>query len=472
MITQLLLVLFAVIVYGGFITLLDRGSPVALSFRERLALMIHLARTSDAGDVTLAPSSHLEILKGISSTRSNIAGEMRELDEKANTEKRALTDTESATYEEKRAALADLDKRAAANLEAALGEQRMTGGLEGLLGAMITKDKGDLVDTRSVGDRFTQAEGFEEARAKGFRGDFAVALEGVDHRAVTTATTTTGGAGTLVAPQRLDRMGQDILDRRVYLSDLLPSTPVNGSIQYVQDKTPLADVVGIAVEVAEGAAKPKAGITPALVTENMATIAAYVQFTRQVDADAPFLRGLLDGRLRYALKRRKDQQIISGNGVGANMLGLANRPDIITVVPGAAQKRAVTVRKAITAMELVDAIPEIVVLNPVDAELFDLTNESTAGLHAVNSFTDDGRVARRPWGLTPIHSNGVAAGTALLIDPLTLLILDRMQPTAYMTDSHSTNFVENILTLLLELRAGLALFAAAGVCKVTFNGDE
>lgn len=464
-----LLAILGVLFLAGLVSLLDGGDGPKLPLLERLRLVAHLLRTSDAGEVALSASSHLDILKGIASTRANLAGEMRELDEKANTEKRALNESETATYEEKRAALADLDKRAAANLEMALGEQRMQTGLQGLLGAMV-KDKGEVVDSRSVGDRFTQADGFEEARANGWRGNYAVQLDGVDHRAVTTATTTTGGAGTLSVPQRLDRMGQDILDRRIYLSDLLPSTPVTGSIQYVQDKTPLADLVNIAAEVAEGGTKPKAGITPALVTENMATIAAYVQFTRQVDADAPFLRGLLDGRLRYALKRRKDQQIISGNGTGANMLGLANRPDISLLAPGAPQKRAVTIRKAITAMELTDAVPELVVLNPVDAELFDLTNEATAGLHATPDFAGPG--ARTAWGLTKIHSNGVAAGTALLIDPLSLLILDRMQPTAYMTDSHSTNFVENILTLLLELRAGLALFAAAGVCKVTFNGTE
>ncbi len=39
-----------------------------------------------------------------------------------------------------------------------------------------------------------------------------------------------------------------------------------------------------------------------------------------------------------------------------------------------------------------------------------------------------------------------------------------------MTDSHASNFTSNILTLLLELRAGLALFDSVGVAKITFNG--
>jgi hypothetical protein len=39
-----------------------------------------------------------------------------------------------------------------------------------------------------------------------------------------------------------------------------------------------------------------------------------------------------------------------------------------------------------------------------------------------------------------------------------------------MTDSHASNFISNILTLLLELRVGLALFNPKGVLKATFNG--
>ena len=64
----------------------------------------------------------------------------------------------------------------------------------------------------------------------------------------------------------------------------------------------------------------------------------------------------------------------------------------------------------------------------------------------------------------------IASGTAALIDPMAVAILDEMAPRAYLTDSHASNFTSNILTLLLELDAGLALFDPAGVLKVTFNG--
>ena len=41
-----------------------------------------------------------------------------------------------------------------------------------------------------------------------------------------------------------------------------------------------------------------------------------------------------------------------------------------------------------------------------------------------------------------------------------------------MTDSDGTDFRNNILTLLLECRLGLALFDPAGVCKVTLDRES
>jgi hypothetical protein len=113
-------------------------------------------------------------------------------------------------------------------------------------------------------------------------------------------------------------------------------------------------------------------------------------------------------------------------------------------------------------------VPEIIVLNPTDAELFDLSNDAANGLHAVPNLV--GTPERTAWGLTQVRSTAIASGTALLVDPMALAVFDRQQPTAYMTDSHASNFTANILTLLLEVRVGLALFDPAGVCKITFNG--
>jgi hypothetical protein len=119
-------------------------------------------------------------------------------------------------------------------------------------------------------------------------------------------------------------------------------------------------------------------------------------------------------------------------------------------------------------MEAAESVPEIIVLNPADAELFDLSNAAVAGLHAVPNLALSGSTTA--WGLRQVHSNAIASGTALLIDPMAVTVYDRQAATAYLTDSHASNFTSNILTLLVESRVGVALYDPKGVALVTFNG--
>lgn len=408
-------------------------------------------------------TTHLEIVRDNFSRRSDIQGELRQIDEAATTDQRGYTEDEAGRIEELRAELSQIDGRIEQNLELELRTQAIEEGIAGsLLGALVDRETGEVEDTRSISDAFVDSDEFRAFAQNGGQGNrFPSLTMARDLRAVTTLDT----SGAQVSPQRLGRYGRDLLDRRVFLSDLLPHIPLGvGSAEIVVDKTPAADIKP--AETAEGADKPQSGITLDVVTEPTPTIAHWANLTRQAAADAPQVRAYLEGRLRYGLKRRADDQIIGGSGTG-NIVGLLNRTGINTVAPSAAEDAAVTIRKAITELEVADAVPEIVVLNPRDAETFDLTNYDQAGIHAVPNLTVAG--SSTAWGMTIVKSNAISAGTALLIDPMATAVLDRQAATAYMTDSHASNFTKNILTLLLELRLGLGVFEAKGICKVTFN---
>ena len=160
-----------------------------------------------------------------------------------------------------------------------------------LVGLMNRDD--EVVDTRSLGQRFA---GMDEVRSwanGGARGTSPALDVDLEFRAVTDVTTGQTSGGALVNNQRLTRIGNDFLNRRTFLLDLLPVIPIStGSVEYVQDQSPLADFADAAVETTEGSAKTKAGPTMAVVTEAAATIAAWVNITRQAAADAPQLDGL------------------------------------------------------------------------------------------------------------------------------------------------------------------------------------
>lgn len=424
--------------------------------------------------------SVIDIVRENYKARAEIQAELRSIDEAATTDKRDYTDDEKSAIVEKRSQLEAIDERITANLEMESRSEEIATGMDRFLGVLADRENGEIADTRSLGARFTDTEEFRSFAARQGQGSTAalnMQFDGMDFRAVTDTSLGATSGGAWARPPLFPRVGQDFLDRKVYLLDLLPHiATTDTAVVYVQDKTALADGPDKAVEVTEGSAKPQAGITTAVVTEPIATIAAWANLTRQVAADVPQIQGYLDNRLRYSVKRRADSEVIAGNGTPPNITGLQNRSGILTNAPGGAEARYVTIRHSITLMEAKEAVPEIIVLNPADAELFDLSNSTTAGLHAVmdNDSTGNGGLAggvsRSAWGMTQVHSNAIASGTALLIDPMALTVFDRQQPTAYLTDSHASNFTSNILTLLLEARLGLALFNPNGVLKVTFNG--
>ncbi len=413
--------------------------------------------------------NHIEIVRANHARRAAIQGELRAIDEAATADNRDYTDDERAIITDRRSELEAIDNRIAANLDMEIRSQQIDNGITSLLGSMLERQDGEMVDTRSLGRQFVDMDEVRSWVDQGARGASPALHAALDLRAVTDVTTGATSAGALIQNDRLGRIGNDFLDRRTFLIDLLPTINVStGAVEVVQDQSPLADLANKAVEVAEGSAKPQAGPTLAVITEPVQTIAAWANITRQAAADAPQVMGYLDGRLRYSVKRRADGQVINGNGTSPNISGLLDRSGINAyTAPGGSEATYRSIRKAITLMEQDEAVPEIVVLNPADAELFDLSNDTSAGLHAVPDL--NGRGTRTAWGLTQVRSTAVASGTAILIDPMAVAVLDRQQVTAYMTDSHASNFTSNILTLLLEARLGLAVFDPAGVCSVTFD---
>jgi HK97 family phage major capsid protein len=420
------------------------------------------------------PTTHASIARENLSRRKDITGELRQIDEAATTEQRNYTESETARITELRSELEQVDARVMTNLELEIRQREIEGSTADLLGLMLSQtDSQGGIDARSVGRRFIDSPEYRAwAGQAGQAGQLRVSAD-MELRAVADATLASGSAGTLVVNPRLPGIVNPVADRPVLLLDVLTHIPVTqAAVEYVQDLTPAADLINRPAWVPEGGAKPDASITLGVVTEPIKTVAVHHNITRQAAADVPQFMGYVDGRLRYALRRKIDTELLSGDGTGNGLIGLLNRGGISTYAPGSAEARYRSIRHAITVMEQQEQVPEIVVLNPLDAEYFDLSNDTTAGLHAVDS---QGGLrltqARTAWGLTQVRSNAVSAGTAVIMDPTAMAIFDRQQITAYTTDSHADNFTHNILTLLLEARIGAALFNAAGVVKVTFNGS-
>ncbi|MNO08792.1 hypothetical protein D3C81_2316360 [compost metagenome] len=60
----------------------------------------------------------------------------------------------------------------------------------------------------------------------------------------------------------------------------------------------------------------------------------------------------------------------------------------------------------------------------------------------------------------------MARNTAIVLDPAQVAILDRQLPTLAASREDGQNFTTNMVTILGELRAGLAVFAPGAVLIV------
>lgn len=73
------------------------------------------------------------------------------------------------------------------------------------------------------------------------------------------------------------------------------------------------------------------------------------------------------------------------------------------------------------------------------------------------------------WG-TPVKvTNGMPQGEALILDTIVAALLDRQEVTVEASRHDGDNFKRNLVTILAELRAGLAVFAPTATRLVTLD---
>ena len=232
-------------------------------------------------------------------------------------------------------------------------------------------------------------------------------------------------------------------------------TTSSNSVSYVQ-WTP--NPQGAATVVAEGVAKPEAVMTASGVSVSLQTYAHWKEITRQALEDVPQIRSIVETRLRQGIVRALEDAV-------AAALIAATIPPATVAVGGSLLE---SIRVGIGLVQSAGyANPNAVLLNPSDFAALDL---------AVMGGTQQGPTRQSQfWGLTPIASNGVTAGTAFVGDfSVGVTLFSRGTTEVFLSDSHADNFIRNILLLLAETRALVTVPepAALAECSVSAAGTQ
>lgn len=324
-------------------------------------------------------------------------------------------------------------------------------------------------ETRTMGRIFVETA-VKEFRANQFKGNAGVTIPGNVRALIETSDWP-------VQPTRLPGITtQTDKDRPLVFADMIDRQSLStNSVEYVEETV----LTNNAAEVTEGVTKAESTVEFELKTASAATIAHFLNVTRQAVEDDAQMQGYIEGRMTYGLRRRLDAQILAGNGTPPNLRGILNTSGIGTYTAGSAGEAAlISIRKAITVAQISEYMPDTVGVNPIDWEAIELSTDTSGRWR----LTPDAQSAAGPrvWGLAVVVTNtltgtdfGVTGGTFLVggfKEGATLW--EHQGISLYLTDSHASNFTANILTLLAEMRAALTVWRPQAFVEGTFGASR
>jgi HK97 family phage major capsid protein len=260
--------------------------------------------------------------------------------------------------------------------------------------------------------------------------------------------------------------------------DLFPSRTTNAAvIEYFR----MSGFTNNAAAVSERSGSPaaftaKPQSTLAFVGEQapVRTLAHWEAAHRNVLADEPQLRSIIDNELLYGLRLQEDAQIISGAGTGENLTGITVATGIQTYSWSAGattpvkDTKADAIRRAATLSFLAYYEPTGVVMHPNDWEDVELTKDSNGQYLVAVSVALGGEP--RVWRLPVVETPAIAEGTAVVGAFGTgAQLYDREEASIRISEQHSDFFIRNAIVVLAEQRLALAIKRPEAFVKVTFD---
>lgn len=222
------------------------------------------------------------------------------------------------------------------------------------------------------------------------------------------------------------------------------------------------------------AAKPQSGFS--FVGEQVAvkTLAHWEAAHRNVLADEPQLRSIIDNELMYGLRLLEDQQILNGDGQGENLKGILQTSGIQTYLwssgasAPAKDTRADAIRRAATLAYLAYYEPSGVVVHPTDWERIELAKDDNGQYLIALSVAMGGEP--KVWRMPVVDTPAIAVGTCLTGAFGTgAQLYDREQANIRISEQHSDFFIRNAIVILAEQRLALAVKRPEAFVKVTFD---
>lgn len=312
---------------------------------------------------------------------------------------------------------------------------------------------GGKVAQKSLGELFVATAQYKN-RAQGSR--FETYLPDVDMKA--TMTTSAGFA----APNNRTNIVIPMAQRRPVVADLVPQDNTTlSSIKYMEEAT----FTNNAATVAEAGPKPESALTFTERNQPVQKIATWIPVTEEQLDDVPTVQGLIENRLNLMLSLTEEVQLLTGDGNSPNLQGFLTKSGIQTQAKGGDPTPS-ALYKLFTKIRYTGfAEPSGVVFHPNDWQDIRLLQDAN-GNYIWGSPAEAG--PERIWGKPVVITTAETENTAFTGDfAMYSHISRRMGATLKVADQHASNFISNILVLLIEERLSLEIYRAAAFGTLT-----
>lgn len=357
----------------------------------------------------------------------------------------------------------------------------------------LTPAQREVRTNASIGQMLAMADGYKEARTKGWRkgintgavevGSFLFRNLGLEARDV--AGMTPQELRTLIYTGAVPSSPAFIAPNRVpgvYTPDM-PELTVRSAFLNLQTSSPVIQFfrellfTNAAAFTAEATAtsgasgaKPESALTFEADSVTAEVIAHWIPATNQMLDDEPAMRGIIEGRLLDGLRLAEDDALLNGDGVSPNIEGLLTVSG--TQSADAAYFGATQVENVGAAWEDFDRItrarrlvrqvgrarPNFVMLSPADLERLVTITDLNGQYYSGSPFGDIALSRMR--GLQVIETEALDEGNFVVGDGRMAAVFDRMAAavTAGWIDQQ---FIRNMITILAEERLAFAVFRPA-----------
>lgn len=314
---------------------------------------------------------------------------------------------------------------------------------------------GGDVKHESFGQKFVNGEDYKSWVAKAGLSGPRGRIDMNFNAAITTLTTDAdGSAGDLVQSTRLPGVIAPP-DRRMTVRDLISPGRMDGNtLEYVKE----TGFTNNAAPTAETVKKPESTMKFDLVSTTAKVIAHFVKASRQILSDASQLQSYIDGRLRYGLAFKEEQQLLNGDGTGQNLLGIIPQATAFVAPfdPAGTETNIDNIRLAMLQAFLAEYPATGHVMNPIDWARIELLKDTT-GRYIIGN--PQGSIGATLWNLPVVETQAIAEDKFLTgAFKLGAQLFDRWQARVEVATENEDDFVKNMVTILAEERLALAVY--------------